>query len=94
MATWTPEQWAVFIGALAAALVTVIGALGAAGKVYIDYLNKSHTGEIKKLKAAVAKLQRDRTRDHRRIAQLVRVLEDNKIPVPPPEPEPDDEGDE
>jgi hypothetical protein len=91
MANWTPEQWGTFLVPLTTALLAVIGALGAAGKIYIDYLAKANKNELKALKADVAKLKRDRTRDHKRIAQLVKVLEDNKIPVPPPEPPDDDE---
>ena len=82
METWTPQDWVVFIGAMAAAIVTVLGALGAGAKYYIDYLGKDHDDKIKALEAKVKQLEHDRKRDRRRIVQLVQVLRDNNIPVP------------
>lgn len=91
MANWTPEQWGTFMTQFGVLMTVVLGALGATGKVYIDYMSKANTTKIKLLIADVAKLKRDRIRDRRRISQLVAVLEAHDIPVPPPLELPDEE---
>ena len=92
MGSWTPEQWSIFIAALAVALVSLITPLAALGKYYIDHLGKVNDIKIEKLEAKVRQLERDRKHDRRRVKQLVKALQDNNIPVPAEEP--DDEEDE
>ena len=91
MESWTPEQWGIFIAALAVGLGAVITPLAALGKYYIDHLGKASDEKIRVLESAVKQLQHDRKRDRRRIKQLVQALRDNNIPVPPELPDPDDE---
>jgi hypothetical protein len=91
MESWTPQDWVLIIGAVVGGLGTIICALGAGAKYYIDHLGKAQAEQITQLQAAVKQLQHDRRRDRRRIKQLVQALKANNIPVPPEEPDDEEE---